>query len=409
MLIDTKDSSYFVFLFALYLWGVFSFVSISALAIHHGLVFLAVLLFYIFKTKASVPLSMSAKMLACFGVVAIFSVLWNAGEIDRPLKNILRTKYIWAGVAIWFLSSQFSKRLLEHKQKLLLAWLASFLVAILYGFYCVWFAEPKAPLTSGFFGYYLSYSYLAQFGVILLFFLSLYPKVFRLNRNMLLLCWVLTFVAAYNVYLNQARGPLLSLVLAIPLLFICKGKKILFALGLMSALGVGGLVWYVTRPTNNYMEQRAEGAPEKHRLFMSSKSVSNQMRLSQYQMAWAVFKDDPIFGAGWRSLEQRSSSVKVREGFAFPEMQTHAHNNFLEALSTTGILGLIFYVLWIFYWLKESVFRNRSLWKAFFASAIAAYVVSGMFQSTLIDAEVAFSLFALYGLTPLFIERKETA
>jgi O-antigen ligase len=94
--------------------------------------------------------------------------------------------------------------------------------------------------------------------------------------------------------------------------------------------------------------------------FFDPSYSSNSERWFLWKVNWHMFLDYPILGVGYLENERRASEYVARLGK--PEhFIGHAHNNYLQMLSGTGILGftaymtLISFMLWITWRLWKSL------------------------------------------------------
>src|SRR5690606_13348736 len=76
----------------------------------------------------------------------------------------------------------------------------------------------------------------------------------------------------------------------------------------------------------------------------------------------------------------------------------HAHNNYLEHLATTGILGLWCLLSFHFFWGLESYRRQDPLAKLALP-LVVSLSFSGLFQYTFGDGENLFFIMACYALS----------
>lgn len=85
----------------------------------------------------------------------------------------------------------------------------------------------------------------------------------------------------------------------------------------------------------------------------------DQARVEMAKVAWQGFKERPWFGHGPNTFSpvlDRLKTERLKAVVRLDYMQQHAHNDILEALCSTGILGLIAYLLLIW-----PLRRNASL------------------------------------------------
>lgn len=107
---------------------------------------------------------------------------------------------------------------------------------------------------------------------------------------------------------------------------------------------------------------------------------SNNERLFLWRANWEMFKDYPILGLGYSENENRAGEYVARLGK--PDAFTgHAHNNYLQFLSGTGLSGLLTYLfiigfmIWITYRLWKHL-PESALWpRAIALGALGAQVL----------------------------------
>jgi O-antigen ligase len=121
-------------------------------------------------------------------------------------------------------------------------------------------------------------------------------------------------------------------------------------------------------------------------------------RVSLWKSGLAAFKDRPITGWGLQDSYSLIERYK-RPDSRFPA--GHFHNNWVHIAVTTGAVGLLAYGAWMALagWLAWRAFRNTR--NALAAAGLAAWIafqVSGMFDWSFGDAEVADQLFVWLGL-----------
>jgi O-antigen ligase len=99
--------------------------------------------------------------------------------------------------------------------------------------------------------------------------------------------------------------------------------------------------------------------------------TSNSERWFLWKANWEMFKDYPILGLGYSENENRAGEYVTRMGKP-DAFKGHAHNNYLQFLSGTGITGLITYLFIISFMLYITYRLWRSLPKdAIWPRAIA--------------------------------------
>lgn len=87
---------------------------------------------------------------------------------------------------------------------------------------------------------------------------------------------------------------------------------------------------------------------------------SSGLRLILWKTNWQIFMDHPIIGVGFYENIQLLPQYYEKLGFTDTKFFAHAHNQYIQALAGTGILGLLSYLLIFFTGIKYffSRFRN---------------------------------------------------
>lgn len=143
---------------------------------------------------------------------------------------------------------------------------------------------------------------------------------------------VAVLFAGLSVLLSFTRGVWLASAFGVVvMLFIISRKWLLIA-----ALS-GGLFLGVLYNFSSQFEER-----------LSSAVNMNHSQHDERKLVWKtnieMFKDYPILGIGWRDNTRRLDEYYDRLGISQETIKSHAHNQFIQFLSTTGISGLIVYL-----------------------------------------------------------------
>ncbi|PLX14529.1 MAG: hypothetical protein C0597_09875 [Marinilabiliales bacterium] len=198
-----------------------------------------------------------------------------------------------------------------------------------------------------------------SYGAMLVMFL--FPLVYFMTRkNKKLVTSVfsttvfLIFVAA--IVLSYTRAAWLSLFAGIGLLFLVK-LKIKIRYVLMAGVGVILLFFSLqNRILNSLEDNEAEssGKFSEHIESMAniSSDASNMERINRWKCAVRMFKEKPIFGWGpgtykFQYAPFQFSYDRTQISTNFGEIG-NAHSEYLSALSETGIIGLLSFILVVF-------------------------------------------------------------
>lgn len=134
--------------------------------------------------------------------------------------------------------------------------------------------------------------------------------------------------------------------------------------------------------------------------------ASNSDRLLLWKANWQMFLDHPIFGIGYQENERRSGEYLANMGY--PNAFTgHAHNNYLQMLSGTGLTGLATYLFLIGFmlWLTGRLIRRipqRLVWpRALAIGAFGAQVhlhIGGLTECNFKTGVTSHNVMVLWGL-----------
>ncbi|TAL20502.1 tetratricopeptide repeat protein [Patescibacteria group bacterium] len=173
--------------------------------------------------------------------------------------------------------------------------------------------------------------------------LTITRRVF--SRSLIALTMLADF---YVILLTESRTTLLALVLVAAALVLlaawrAKGKwrRVAAAGVLLFALAVIGL--FLARDTALVAK-----VPAISRLFQTSLTAGgDRTRLIAWQIAWDAWKAKPFFGWGPENYYQAFNFFYRPESLIYSYYETwfdRAHNSVLDALSMTGLIGLMVYL-----------------------------------------------------------------
>jgi O-antigen ligase len=130
--------------------------------------------------------------------------------------------------------------------------------------------------------------------------------------------------------------------------------------------------------------------------YFAAGATSASARLDYWRAAVHVAIQHPFFGTGPGTFQRPYKQIKSPEA----EMARLTHNDYLEQFSDSGILGGIFYVVWIFLALK---IVGRCVWNsenpmtfAIFAGLLG-WFIQGMGEFSLYIPALAWTAFTLLG------------
>lgn len=160
-----------------------------------------------------------------------------------------------------------------------------------------------------------------------------------------LLIFFATGLMAIAVVMSQSRGALMSVVAAILVFYALiswrkKTKSGGLFIGLFVATIAAYSIWIGVDPVIEKFADTTETLP---------------LRTNIWQDSISIIKDFPLFGTGLGTYPLSFSLYK--ETVSWPTVVQHAHNDYLELFSETGIIGfvLVFWALAIFY--RNTIYR----------------------------------------------------
>jgi len=105
---------------------------------------------------------------------------------------------------------------------------------------------------------------------------------------------------------------------------------------------------------------------------------SDQGRIKSYIIGWDIFTSNPILGVGAGDLRQ-TVHAKYAELYPAQEKKLMPHNQFLTIMAGTGLIGLLFFLVAIFYpFLVRQHYRDP-----FYFVFFLAFLLSFLVESTL--------------------------
>ncbi len=257
-------------------------------------------------------------------------------------KNLLEFRWI---LELWFLALVFSQiRDWDKLFKFITAFLGfSTLAALIFyfiGLNPILLLKEGAtaadnlaePRLGGFFGHSMPFAHTYSLAFLLAagYFLNQRKKLHRtwqIIGGLTLICAFLSLLFSYS------RGVWIAIAVAVlAALILTKNKTLLKALAIGAVLA--GVV-FTTFPDLQYRlsttAQATAGGDEKRKVLLEAN--------------WLIFKDHPLIGIGYGYNKFRLREYYDKMNIPAGYFEAHAHNQYLQFLSGTGILGLSFF-LW---------------------------------------------------------------
>ncbi len=326
------------------------------------------------------------KLLAFYIVFPLFSLIY-ANNFYKFAIWYKRHLYILLFPIIIFLLTEFKEKKEVFLKIFTFSTAISSVLAILQAFFGANLDKPfnihtYYVFSKGFFSHPLTYAETTSFGIIAGIFLFFSGK----NRK-----WPYFFLTVINfigLIFSREKMPLFATILLSGLFcfyysFKISGRKkevflfLVFVFLLILLPNKEKIFW---------------------RLSSNKLKYSVNVRKENWQKSIEYFKKSPVFGIGFGNfkIEVEKWNKKGKETLY------HAHNNIFEILATTGIIGLLAFILFhgaIFYDLIFYLKKNKKdgfILTIFFIFLL--YHMEGITECTFKDAELNFQLYFLLAL-----------
>lgn len=190
--------------------------------------------------------------------------------------------------------------------------------------------EMKAPWrNAGWFGSPLQYGYIAGMHVCLPLAFVLLTRARRTK-----LWWgslIAVVLVGASIITTFTRGAWIAMACAWFVMALLAAPRVAAAIA-----GAGALLIAIASAASETFRERLS-------TLINPTYSSNAERWFLWKANWEMFKDYPILGLGYSENENRAKEYVARMGQ--PDAFTgHAHNNYLQFLSGTGITGLLTYL-----------------------------------------------------------------
>ncbi len=222
------------------------------------------------------------------------------------------------------------------------------LIASVYGIMSYYhgtdYLHPEIPSTR-ILGLVSSPTYHAHGAAILLAFAAPILIQRQGKRNMKnLLSWISFILLGVSIYLTYTRGTHLALIFAFTIGTAIVNKKwfISWCLGLFIGLGL----LYSTDPV---LQSRVEETVVKER--------QDQGRIGLFKSHLQIFLDNPVLGMGYDAYKnpELSHPYAIKNNIPDRLMNSHSHNQFLQMLSSMGIVGFFFFTSIVAFFLLKTI------------------------------------------------------
>ena len=297
-----------------------------------GLLFLLWAVFFFLYGEKEIVLPAILPPLLVFAAVATFQ--WISRLTASPFATRTQLQLLLADIVLIFLAAQAFRTLQDWRGFFWFVMLFAFLVAgfgilqhLTFNGKLYWFREMRYGGIP--FGPYVNRNHFAGFAELAIP-ISLVPLMLgkvRRERRFIISLFALWPIGA--LFLSASRGGIIAF--GVELIFLLcfvllqrAGSKHLFTGGVVLLAALSLVSWIGVRQVLSRFSS------------LHSMEVKEDKRASMRHGTWRIFLDHPILGTGLGTIQ-----------LVYPPYETlydgkvvnHAHNDYLEALAETGILG----------------------------------------------------------------------
>ncbi|MDC1177930.1 O-antigen ligase family protein [Candidatus Pelagibacter sp.] len=287
-----------------------------------------------------------------FLLLQIFSSLINEFNVDSLVRSISFAKFIFLALGMNILFNY------NHKNFLIFLRILFFVVvfvmfdaSVQYFFGENIFGNPyRSERLSSIFGdEYIVGSFLCKMGFLISLIFLFKLKNFK-YKNILLFLFLMTLLLI--ILITGDRMPSLLFLMGITVFYLFKGLKDYKNFLLIFLIYIICIVMFFSNPI---VSKRFKEISHERYGLSKNFDIKNSQWGAHFLTAWEIFKDNPIVGVGSKNFRIESCLAKyedIESSSAKKRCTTHPHNIILEILSEHGVLGMVLFLILIYFILK---------------------------------------------------------
>jgi len=209
----------------------------------------------------------------------------------------------------------------------------------------------------------------------------------------------------FNGIMGARMGLVVFFILLLlgSIFLVIRHKKIWLAAVLLISMIALPILSYLTLPSIKMRTHEVVYELQSYQLNQDPNGKSIAQRFVYWNIAWDIFKTAPLIGIGTGDVEDAFNSYYL----AHPNLlqlqyQHRAHNQWLTMLLTFGILGLLLFMLLVFY----PLFYKRKYLDYFYIVFFIAFALSMLTEDTL-ETQAGVTFYALFNCLFLFAKPEE--
>ncbi len=333
-----------------------------------------------------------------FFITCFIGIVWNTGGFYwEHLKPLV--KFNWM-IHIYFMIAAFKLWLpkVEDCLKLLLGLsLIPSIYAIATKIAGYDFLVPERPLDGRIIGMVNSATYHAHASAILFVFCAaLLFSIFNWRKASSWIYSIALLLMAVSVYFSYTRGAFLAIILALSIGLLVYNWK--HALTFGTALII---ILLLASKVDPFMSERVQQTVVAEKM--------DNARIGLFKAHLQMFLDYPVLGMGYDLYKDSHTAIEYTKKFNVPDylQDSHAHNQFLQILGSTGFIGFMFFtaLLLFLFWQSIALLRTSKPSSQYYSLIIAALWTQGcIYLLFLTDqsfeyAKIRFVILAVWALT----------
>ena len=193
------------------------------------------------------------------------------------------------------------------------------------------------------------------------------------------------------------------LLLFISFFLIFRHKKVWLAAVLFILMIALPVISYYTLPSVKLRTHEVVYELQSYQLNQDPNGKSIAQRFVYWNVAWDIFKTSPVIGIGTGDVEDAFNAYySTHPNLLQKQYQHRAHNQYLTFLLTFGIVGLLFFIVIVFY----PLFYKRKYLDYFYIVFFIAFALSLLTEDTL-ETQAGVTFYALFNSLFLFAKPDE--
>lgn len=209
----------------------------------------------------------------------------------------------------------------------------------------------------------------------------------------------------FNGIMGSRMGLVVFFILLLlgSIFLVIRHKKIWLAAVLLVLMIALPILSYVTLPSIKMRTHEVVYELQSYQLNQDPNGKSIAQRFVYWNIAWDIFKTAPLIGIGTGDVADAFNSYYLAHPNLLQQQYQHrAHNQWLTMLLTFGILGLLLFMLVVFY----PLFYKRKYLDYFYIVFFIAFALSLLTEDTL-ETQAGVTFYALFNCLFLFAKPEE--